>query len=151
MRFDWARIFPNGLEAMINFQKAVNKNRLDRKLIMLILTRVSQINGCAHCLDMHTKDAIAIGEDPRRLHVLAAWRGAPFYSEKERAALAWAEAVTLVSQTGVPDDVYAQVMQHFSPEEIMELTFVVIAINGWNRINIATRSNVGDYISPFKR
>ena len=150
MRFNWAKVFPKGLKAMIDFQKVVNETKLDRKLIMLVLTRASQINGCTHCLDMHTKDAIAIGEDPRRLNVLAAWRGALFYSEREKAALAWTESVTLVSQTGIPDEVYEEVKRQFTEEEIMELTFVIIAINGWNRINVATRSDIGNYVSQLK-
>ena len=99
---------------------------------------------------MHSKDARARGEDEQRLLVLAAWREAPFYTERERAALAWCEALTLLPQTGAPDDVFAEVEQQFSPEEIGALTFQIVAINGWNRLAVGFRSPVGDYVSPFR-
>lgn len=150
MRLDWNKELPEGLDAMIGLQKVVNKSKLDPKMVMLMVTRASQINGCAHCLDMHTKDAIALGEDPQRLNVLAAWRDAPFYSPKERAALAWTETLTQVDEKGVPDDIYAEVAKNFSPKEIVELTYAVIAINGWNRLNVAFKSEVGSYVSHFK-
>lgn len=150
MRLDWNKELPEGLDAMIGLQKVVNKSKLDPKLLMLMVTRASQINGCAHCLDMHTKDAIALGEDPQRLNVLAAWRDAPFYTPKERAALAWTETLTQVDEKGVPDDIYAEVAKNFSPKEIVELTYAVIAINGWNRLNVAFKSEVGSYVSHLK-
>ncbi|MCZ2458993.1 MAG: carboxymuconolactone decarboxylase family protein [Chitinophagales bacterium] len=150
MRLDGRKTLPQGYDAMINLQKVVNQSKLDPKLLMLVVTRASQINGCAHCLDMHTKDALALGEDPQRLHVLAAWREAPFYSKKERAALAWTEALTLVSQTGAPDNVYAELEKNFSPKEIMELTFAIVAINGWNRLAVGLRAEVGSYVSHLK-
>ncbi len=150
MRLDGRKTLPQGYDAMINLQKAVNQSKLDPKLLMLVVTRASQINGCAHCLDMHTKDALALGEDPQRLHVLAAWKEAPFYSKKERAALAWTEALTLVSQTGAPDNVYAELEKNFSPKEIMELTFAIVAINGWNRLAVGLRAEVGSYVSHLK-
>ncbi|MCC7400269.1 MAG: carboxymuconolactone decarboxylase family protein [Chitinophagaceae bacterium] len=150
MRLDGRKTLPQGYDAMINLQKAVNQSKLDPKLLMLVVTRASQINGCAHCLDMHTKDALALGEDPQRLHVLAAWKEAPFYSKKERAALAWTESLTLVSQTGAPDNVYAELEKNFSPKEIMELTFAIVAINGWNRLAVGLRSEVGGYVSHLK-
>lgn len=150
MRIDWVKTFPEGLNAMIGLQKVVGKH-IDQKLLFLMVTRASQINGCAHCLDMHTKDAIAVGEDPIRLNVLAAWRDAPFYSPAERAALAWTECLTEVSQKGAPDDVYEELKKYYSPEEIMELTFAIVAINGWNRINVAVKSEVGSYVSPYKK
>ena len=120
------------------------------KLLELVKLRASQINGCAYCLDMHSKDAIAIGENEQRLHVLAAWREAPFYSDRERAALAWCEAVTEIAKTGVPDDVYEEVKSIFSPEEIMELTYAIVTINSWNRLAVSMRSEVGKYVSRRK-
>lgn len=150
MRLDGAKTLPAGYEAMINLQKVVNQSKLDPKLLMLVVTRASQLNGCAYCLDMHTKDALAIGEDPQRLYVLSAWREAPFYSKKERAALAWTESLTLISQTGAPDDVYAELEKQFSSKEIMELTFAIVAINGWNRLGVGLRSEVGGYVSHLK-
>jgi AhpD family alkylhydroperoxidase len=110
--------------------------------------RASQLNGCAHCLDMHSKNARARGESEQRLHVLAAWREAPFYSERERAALAWCEALTLLPQTGAPDDVYAEVQSAFGEEELVALTLAIVAINGWNRFAVGFRAPVGDYVSP---
>lgn len=150
MRLDWVKILPEGLHAMLQLQRVVDESKLDPKLLMLMVTRASQINGCAHCLDMHTKDAIALGEDPVRLNVLAAWRDAPLYTEKERAALAWTESLTLVSEKGAPDAIYDELARQFTPKEIMELTLAIVAINGWNRINVAVRSDAGNYVSPLK-
>lgn len=150
MRLDWVKILPEGLHAMLQLQRVVDESKLDPKLLMLMVTRASQINGCAHCLDMHTKDAIALGEDPVRLNVLAAWRDAPLYTEKERAALAWTESLTLVSENGAPDAIYDELARQFTPKEIMELTLAIVAINGWNRINLAVRSDAGNYVSPLK-
>jgi AhpD family alkylhydroperoxidase len=107
--------------------------------------RASQINGCAYCLDMHSKDARAAGETEQRLYVLPAWREAPFYSERERAALAWTEALTLIAGNDVPDDVYQQALQHFSEKELVDLSLAIVAINGWNRLSIAFRSVAGTY------
>lgn len=150
MRLDGYKTLPAGYEAMIGLQRVVDQSKIDRKLMMLIVTRASQINGCAHCLDMHTKDAIALGEDPQRLHVLAAWREAPFYSPRERTALTWCESLTLVVRTGVPDADYEEVAKLFSPKELMELTFAIVAINGWNRLAVGFRAEVGNYVSHFK-
>jgi AhpD family alkylhydroperoxidase len=113
--------------------------------------RASQINGCAYCLDMHSKDARARGEDEQRLYLLDAWREAPFYDDRERAALAWCEALTLLPQSGAPDDVYAEVEAQFSEEEIAALTYVIVAIKGWNRLAVGLRSEVGGYVSPYAR
>ena len=139
MRLNGRQIFPEGYEAMANLQKVIDQSGLDTKLLMLVVTRASQINGCAYCLDMHTKDAIAIGEDPQRLYVLDAWQEAPFYSDKEKAALAWCESLTRISQTGAPDEVYEKAENLFSPKEIMALTFAIVAINGWNRLALLVR------------
>lgn len=108
MRLDGYKTFPAGYEAMINLQQVMNQSKIESKLLILVVTRALQINGCAHCLDMHTKDTIALGEDAQRLYVLAAWREAPFYSPRERAALIWCESLTLVAKTGAPDSEYKE-------------------------------------------
>jgi AhpD family alkylhydroperoxidase len=148
MRLDYAKTLPQGHEAMLSLEAAVRRSGLEPLLLELVKLRASQLNGCAYCLDMHSKDARALGEDEQRLHVLAAWREAPLYSARERAALAWCEALTLLPQSGAPDEVYAQVQAQFSPEEIAALTFQIVAINGWNRLAVGLRSAVGDYVSP---
>ena len=144
LRVDYADSFPKGLEAMLALEAAVRHVGLEPLLLELVKLRASQLNGCAYCLDMHAKDARARGEDEQRLHVLAAWREAPFYSPRERAALAWCETLTLLPQNGAPDDVFAEVEAVFSPEEIAALTFQVVAINGWNRLAVGLRTPVGD-------
>jgi AhpD family alkylhydroperoxidase len=113
--------------------------------------RASQINGCAYCLDMHTKDARALGETEQRIHVLAAWREAPFYTERERAVLAWAESVTRVAETHVPDEIYEEARRHLEEEELITLTWAVVAVNSWNRLLIATRQPADTYRSPYER
>ena len=122
-----------------------SQKRLEHSLLKLVEIRASQINGCAYCLDMHTKDARAAGETEQRIYALSAWRETPFFTDRERAALEWTEAVTLVAETRVPDDVYEQVRQQFSEEELVELTFAVIVINSWNRLPVSFRPHVGDY------
>lgn len=123
----------------------LNKSGIDHKLQELIKYRVSQINGCAYCLDMHHKEAIALGESEQRLYSLAAWKECPYYSEKERAALAYAEAVTKLHQQEITDDVFQPLLQFFSKAEIADLTISIANINTWNRINIAFRTIPGDY------
>jgi len=149
MRVDYKSALPAGFEAMLALEAAVGGSGLDPLLLELVKLRASQLNGCAHCLDMHSKDARARGEDEQRLHVLPAWREAPFYSARERAALAWCEALTLLPRAGAPDDVYAELAAQFSPEEIAALTFQIVAINGWNRLAVGFRAPVGDYVSPW--
>jgi AhpD family alkylhydroperoxidase len=122
-----------------------SQKHLEQSLLRLVEIRASQINGCAYCLDMHTKDARAAGETEERIYTLDAWRETPFFTDRERAALEWTETVTLVAETRVPDDVYQRVRQQFSEEELVELTFAVIVINSWNRLNVAFRPLVGDY------
>jgi AhpD family alkylhydroperoxidase len=107
--------------------------------------RASQINGCAYCLDMHSKDARALGETEQRLYVLNAWREAPFYTERERAALAWTEALTLVAEDHVPDEVFNEVRPHFNDQELANLSLAIVSINGWNRLNIAFKTEAGSY------
>jgi AhpD family alkylhydroperoxidase len=150
MRVNYATTFPNGFAAMRSLEEAVRRSGLEPALRELVNLRASQLNGCAYCLDMHSKDARARGEDEQRLHVLAAWREAPFYSPRERAALAWCEALTLLPETGAPDDVFADVEAQFSAEEIAALTFQIVAINGWNRLSVGMRTPVGDYVSPLR-
>jgi AhpD family alkylhydroperoxidase len=123
----------------------VDESGLDHRLLELVKMRASQINGCAFCLDMHSKDARAAGETEQRLYLLDAWREVDLYSERERAALAWTEAVTLVSEGHVPDEVFAQARAHFSEEELVSLTMAIVAINGWNRLAIAFRAEAGKY------
>lgn len=133
------------LGALYGIGRYLSKSTLERSLLNLIYFRVSQINGCAFCLDMHAKDLRAEGESEQRLYVLDAWREAPFYSEKERAALAWAEALTKINGGLVPDELFSEVSQHFSELEMVDLTMGVIAINSYNRINIAFGAPVGTY------
>lgn len=133
------------LRAMVALQKQVDSAGLERSLIELVKIRASQMNGCAYCLDMHTKDARAIGETEQRIYALNAWRESPFFSERERAALEWTEAVTHVSESHVPDDVYDRVRQHFTEPELVGLTFAVVTINSWNRLAISFRLPVGGY------
>jgi AhpD family alkylhydroperoxidase len=139
-RLNYAKAAPAAYRAMAALERYVHECGLELPLIELVKIRVSQINGCAYCLDMHTQDARAEGESEKRIYTLPAWRETPFFSEREQAALAWAEAVTLVSETHVPDDVYEQARAQFSEEELVNLTMVVVAINGWNRLSISFRA-----------
>jgi AhpD family alkylhydroperoxidase len=145
-RIDIEKKVPAGaIQAMSALDAYLRKNGFDQKLYHLVKMRASQINGCAYCIDMHSKDARADGETEQRLYELDAWRETPFYTDRERAALEWTEAVTLVSETHVPDDVYERVRQHFNEAELMNLTLAVIAINGWNRAAISFRAVPGTY------
>jgi len=145
-RMDIMHIAPPGaFKAVMGLQEYVNKCGLEKSLLDLVFLRASQINGCAYCIDMHTKDARASGESEQRLYELDAWRECPFYSDRERAALAWTEAVTLVAAGHVPDDVYAEASKEFSDIELINLTLAVTQINTWNRINIAFRNMPGEY------
>jgi len=148
-RLDWNAVAPDVAKAMQGLEECVYKNGraagLERSLLHLIKLRASQINGCAWCIDMHTKDARAEGETEQRLYLVSAWREAPFFSERERAALAWTEAVTLISQDHVPDEVYQYVRRHFTEKELVYLTLAIVAINGWNRLNVSMRTIAGDY------
>src|SRR5579885_368808 len=149
MRLDYRTTFPAAVRAMLGLEDAVHDSSLEPELLELVRMRASQLNGCAYRLDMHSKDARARGESEQRLHVLAAWREAPFYSDRERAALAWCEALTLLPQSGAPDEVYAQVREQFGEEEIVALTLAIVAINGWNRFAVGFRAEVGGYVSPL--
>ncbi|HTD23399.1 MAG TPA: carboxymuconolactone decarboxylase family protein [Terriglobales bacterium] len=144
-RLDATKASPSAYKAMLGLEHYLAQSSIERPLRELVKMRVSQINGCAYCLDMHSKDARAGGETEQRLYLLNAWREAPFYSDRERAALAWAEALTLVHETHVPDEVYEETRKHFSEAELMDLTLLVTTINSWNRIAIAFRSVPGTY------
>jgi len=131
---------------MLGLETFVRKSsKLETSLLELVRMRASQINGCAYCLDMHSKDARAEGETEQRLYALNAWRETPFFSDRERAALGWTEAVTLVSKDHVPDEVFEETRKHFSDEELANLTLAVVTINGWNRLSIAFRAVPGSY------
>jgi AhpD family alkylhydroperoxidase len=148
-RLDYQAASPDALKAMLRLEQHVHRSGLSPALLELVKMRVSQLNGCAWCLDMHSKDARAMGETEQRLYLLSAWRDAPCYSASERAALAWTEAVTLVAKTqDVADPIYEDVRRHFDEQQLVDLTLAVIAINGWNRLNVAFRTTVGDYVSP---
>lgn len=135
----------NAMKAMYGLGGYLAKSPLEQALLNLIYFRVSQINGCAYCLDMHSKDLRAKGETEQRLYMLEAWKETPFYTDRERAALAWAEAVTTLSNKEVPDAVYEQPRAQFSEAELVDLTLAVVAINGYNRINVAFRTEAGGY------
>ncbi len=145
-RLNWAKDEAI-LKPLFGFRDYVEQSGLELSLLDLVLTRASQLNHCAYCLDMHTKDALASGESEQRLHLLAAWEEASVFTERERAALAWTEAVTLVAQDHVPDAVYERVRPHFSERELLGLTMAIIEINCWNRVNVSFRTPVGHYQS----
>jgi AhpD family alkylhydroperoxidase len=144
-RLNYMEVGQGAARAMFGLETYLAKCGLERQLLHLLKFRVSQINGCAFCLDMHSKDLRAGGETEQRLYLLDAWRESPFYTERERAALAWAEAVTLVNEGHVPDEVYELARAQFSEEELVNLTMAVVTINGWNRLNIAFRVESGSY------
>jgi AhpD family alkylhydroperoxidase len=146
-RIDLMRVKPGVIQAMFSLERQVRQAGFDHGLIDLVRMRASQINGCAFCLDMHSKDARANGETEQRLYGLSAWRETPYYSERERAALDWTEAVTLVSEGHITDDVYERVREQFSEDELVHLTLAIVAINGWNRLNIAARTVPGGYVA----
>jgi AhpD family alkylhydroperoxidase len=144
-RLRYAIAAPEARKAMFQLQEYINNSGLEKSLLHLVDMRASQINGCAFCLDMHAKDARAAGESEQRLYMLSAWREAPFYSERERAALEWTEAVTLVADNHIPDEVYERVRPHFTDEELTNLTLAICVINSWNRLNVAFRTPAGSY------
>jgi AhpD family alkylhydroperoxidase len=139
-RLDYFAAAPKALQPMLALEKAVVSSGLEHGLIELVKTRASQLNGCAFCIDMHTRDALKAGETPARLFLLDAWREAPQFTPRERAALAWTEALTLVAQTHAPDADYAGLLPHFSEEEIVKLSLLIATINAWNRLAIGFRA-----------
>src|SRR5438309_8559929 len=145
MRLNLAHLAPGAYHAMLQLEKFLHDSGLEASLLHLIKLRASQINGCAYCLDMHWKDLRASGESEQRLYSLDAWRESPFYTDRERAALQWTEAVTLIANGHVPDEIYEEVRPHFSEKELSDLTLAIVTINGWNRLNISARTVPGDY------
>jgi AhpD family alkylhydroperoxidase len=150
-RFDYAKVAPGAYRAMAGLEHYLHESGLEENLLHLIKLRASQINGCAYCLDMHWKDLKSIGETDQRLYELNAWEEGPFYSDRERAALAWTEAVTHVADSHVPDEIYERVRQHFSEKEMADLTLAVATINAWNRLAISARTTPGTYEVPKAR
>jgi AhpD family alkylhydroperoxidase len=145
-RLNFSKVAPEGINAMRALEHYINQSSgLEPSLRELIKTRASQINGCAYCVDMHTKDARAAGETEQRLYALNAWRETPFYTDRERAALEWTETITLISAERAPDDVFLRVRQEFSEAELVNLTLAIVSINGWNRLAIGFRSVPGTY------
>ena len=137
-----------GYKALLALEGYVRRSGLDKTLLELVKIRASQINGCAYCLDMHSKDARAAGETEQRIYCLSAWRECPFYTDRERAALEWTEAVTLITNGHVPDEVFNKVRPVFTDKELIDLNFAVIAINAWNRLAIPFRAVPGHYQPP---
>ena len=144
-RMDYMKCAPGGVAAMRQIEAYVRGCGLEASLLELVRLRASQINGCAYCIDMHTKDARAHGETEQRLYTLSVWRETPFFTDRERAALAWTEAVTEVARTHVPDEVYDCAREQFSEEELANLSMAVVAINGWNRLAVSFRAEPGHY------
>jgi AhpD family alkylhydroperoxidase len=149
-RLDVAKVAPAAGRAMFGLEKYVRESGLETSLLELMRMRASQINGCAYCIDMHTKDARSEGETEQRLYALSAWRETPFFTDRERAALEWTESVTEVASSHVPDDVFERTRQHFSEAELVNLTMAIVAINGWNRLAISFREVPGTY-QPKRR
>lgn len=145
-RIDHKKVLPAAAEALAKLGAVVRSSSLEPNLVELIKVRASQLNRCAFCIDMHARDARARGETEQRLHLLHAWEETDLYTERERAALRWCESITLISETGAPDRDFAEVTRLFSPEEVVVLTLAICHINCWNRMAIAMRSPVGDYV-----
>ncbi|MBZ5633006.1 MAG: carboxymuconolactone decarboxylase family protein [Acidobacteriia bacterium] len=144
-RIDYLKSGRGVLEAMLGVEKYIRQSGLEESLLNLIRMRASQINGCAYCLDMHWKDARALGEAEQRLYGLDAWEESPYYTDRERAALAWTEALTNVREGHVLDEVYERVQAHFTEKELADLSLAITSINSWNRLNIAVRTVPGTY------
>src|SRR5215813_9211042 len=144
-RLEYRKFNQEPLQAMLALEKYIAGCGLDHKFMHLLKLRASQINGCAFCIDMHPLDARAAGETEQRLYALSAWRETPFFTDRERAGVAWIEAVTLVAQTHVSDEIYEEALAHFSEKEIVDLTYLAMTINAWNRLAVATRALPGRY------
>lgn len=148
IRIDIAAVAPGALAAMAKLERYVHDSGLEPTLVKLVKVRASQLNGCAYCVDMHTKEARAGGETEQRLYAVPVWRETPFFTARERAALGWTDAVTEVGRTGVPDAAYEEAREHFSDAEIVDLTMSIVVINGWNRLAISFRKEPGSYQPP---
>jgi AhpD family alkylhydroperoxidase len=149
-RISFSHVAPGVRDALLRVSEYVHQSGLEESLLGLVFLRASQINGCAFCIDMHSKDARALGESEQRLYELDAWRETPFYTDRERAALEWTEALTLVSETHAPDESYEGLKAHFSEKEIVDLTYAIAVINTWNRIAIGLRAVPGHYQPKHK-
>ena len=149
-RVDYTRVAPQALHAQLGLENYIRQCGLEQSLIELVKLRASMINGCAYCVDMHTKDARADGETEQRLYAVSVWREAPFFSPRERAALAWTDALTEMAHSEISDSLFAEVRSHFSEKEAVDLTMVIVTINGWNRLAVGFRSPVGDYVVRAK-
>ena len=149
-RLDYRKFSPEAIKAMFALESYLAHCSLDQNLIHVLKLRASQINGCAFCIDTHWKDARAAGETEQRLYGLDAWRESPYYTDRERAALAWTEAVTLISSTHAPDEDFSELQKHFSEQEIIDLVYAISTINAWNRIAISLRAVPGHYQPPQK-
>jgi AhpD family alkylhydroperoxidase len=144
-RLKYAKAFPEGIQAQLNLGKVIVSSGLEKSLLGLVYTRASQLNGCAYCIDMHTKDARVAGETEQRLYALSAWRETPFFTSRERAALAWTEALTNIQQGQASDEVYEEARREFEEPQLVKLTLAITYINAWNRIAIAFRAEPGTY------
>ncbi len=151
MRIEYDKVAPAGIHALLNLENYVRQSSLEKPLLELVRLRASQINGCAFCVDMHTKDARAEGESEQRLYAVSVWGEAPFFTERERAALAWTEVGTLVRESRVPDEVYEMARRQFNEKELVDLTMAVIAINSWNRLSVSFRKEAGTYQPQAKK
>lgn len=149
-RIQWQQLVPDAYKAQATIEQYVRNSGLEKPLLELVKLRASQINQCAFCIDMHWKDARAAGETEQRLYGLIAWREAPYYTDRERAALEWTEAVTVLTNSFVPDAAYDAVRSHFNEKELVDLTMAIVAINGWNRLCVSFRTEPGKY-QPGKR
>ena len=148
-RIDFQKIPPEAIKGMYQLETFIHHSGLEEPLVHLIKMRASQINGCAYCLDMHSKDARALGETEQRIYALPAWRDTPFYSDAERAVLAFTEAVTTLEHQEIPDELFADLRKHFDEETIGKILMAIVVINSWNRLMIAQRAPVGDYVSRY--
>ena len=144
-RIDYRKVSPEAMTAMAGLERFIRLSGLEPGLVHLVKLRVSYLNGCAYCVDVHTKDAHVAGETDQRLHAIPVWREAPFFTPREQAALAWTESVTELARTGVPDDHYEEARAEFSEFELVALTMVIIAINGWTRLAVSFRTEPGSY------
>ncbi|WED42562.1 carboxymuconolactone decarboxylase family protein [Legionella cardiaca] len=138
-RVDFYKASPDAVNAMMGLERFIKSSGLGNTLLNLVKLRASQINGCAYCVDLHAQEALKAGETERRINAIAVWQETPFFDERERAALAWTEAVTLLSQTHAPDELYQDVIRHFSEKEAVDLTLAIVTINGWNRLAVGFR------------
>ncbi|MBS1490389.1 MAG: carboxymuconolactone decarboxylase family protein [Bacteroidetes bacterium] len=145
-RYNYSKNAPDAIHGMLEIEKYVHHSGLSPTIFELVKFRASQMNGCAYCMDMHAKDARAAGETEQRLYLVSAWREVSLYSEKERAALAWTEALTLISENDVPDSLYQEVKKQFDEKELIALTMAIVAINGWNRLSVAFKTPAGSYV-----